>query len=89
LESAVIDQIRCIATDEGLIRDVIEQSRKTVETELAELQRQVQNYKKQLARDHAEIQRIGAMANPNDPTLSRLADLHDRTSVMTSNMCSA
>ena len=79
LESAVIDQIRCIAKDEGLIRDVINQSKKTVETEIAEFQRQVQIYKKQLARDHAEIQRIGAMANPNDPTLSRLADLHDRT----------
>jgi site-specific DNA recombinase len=78
LESAVIDQIRCIATDKRLIQEVIDKSKKTVEAELAELQRQLQNYKKQLARDHAEIQRIGAMANPNDPTLSRLADLHDR-----------
>lgn len=79
LESAVIDQIRCIATDERLIRDVVKQSKKTVETELAELQRQVKNYNKQLARDHAEIQRIAAIADPNDPTISRLADLHDRT----------
>jgi len=79
LELAVIDQIRCIATDEGLMREVLGQSKMTVEAEISELQRQEHQYERQLARDHAEIQRISTMPNSNDPTLSRLADLHDRT----------
>jgi len=75
----VIDQIRCIATDEGLMREVLGQFKKTLESEIGELQRQEHQYERQLARDPAEIQRVATMPNPNDPTLSRLADLHDRT----------
>ena len=78
LEAAVVDQIRCISTDDGLMQEVLRQSRKTVGTGLKELQQQQKQYEKQLARDHAEIKRIAAMAQPNEPTLARLAELNER-----------
>ena len=40
IEAAVVDQIRCIADDPGLRRDVLEQSGKRCEAELAELNTQ-------------------------------------------------
>ena len=43
------------------------------------MQQQQKLYEKQLARDHAEIKRIAAMPNHNDPTLARLAELNERT----------
>ena len=81
LEAAVVDQIRCISTDDGLMQEVLRQSRKTVGTGLKELQQQQKQYEKQLARDHAEIKRIVAMQKPNDPTLARLAELNERTAL--------
>ena len=78
LEAAVVDQIRCISTDDGLMQEVLRQSRKTVGTGLKELQQQQKHYEKQLARDHAEIKRIAAMPKPNNPTLARLAEVNER-----------
>ena len=61
------------------MQEVLRQSRKTVGTDLKELEQQQKQYEKQLARDHAEIKRIAAMPKPNDPTLARLAELNERT----------
>ena len=78
LEAAVVDQIRCISTDDGLMQEVLRQSRKTVGTGLKELQQQQKQYETQLARDGAEMKRIAAMPNPNEPTLARLAEVNER-----------
>ncbi len=80
LEASVVDQIRCISTDNGLMREVLRQSRNSVGNGLKELQQQEKQYKKQLVRDYAEIKRIATMQDPNDPTLARLADLTERAS---------
>ena len=40
LESAVVDQIRSISTDDGLMQEVLRQSRKKVDNGLKELQQQ-------------------------------------------------
>ena len=61
------------------MQEVLRQSRKTVGTDLKELEQQQKQYEKQLARDHAEIKRIAAMPKPNEPTLARLAELNERT----------
>ncbi len=79
LESAVVDQIRCISTDDGLMQEVLRQSRKSVDNGTKELQQQLKQYETQLARDHAEIKRIASMLQPNEPTLARLAEINERT----------
>ena len=65
--------------DKTSMQEVLRQSRKTVDNGIKELRQQQKQYEKQLARDCAEIKRIAAMPNPNDPTLARLAELNDRT----------
>jgi len=86
LEAAVVDQIRCISTDDGLMREVLRQSRKTVGTGLKEMQQKQNQFEKQLVRDQAEIKRIAATPKPNDATLARLADLRERTTASESEL---
>ena len=69
LESAVVDQIRCISTDDGLMQEVLRQSRKKVDNGIKELQQQQKQYEKQLARDQAQIKRIAAMQHSATSTL--------------------
>ncbi|HBJ34054.1 MAG TPA: resolvase, partial [Planctomycetaceae bacterium] len=78
IESAVVDQITCIARDRGLRSEVLRQTGAATEAELAELQTQQSQLQRQLSRDHAEIGRIALAANPSAATASRLADLHQR-----------
>ena len=78
IESAVVDQISCIARDRGLRGEVLRQTGAATEAELAELQTQQSQLQRQLSRDHAEINRIALSANPSAATASRLADLHQR-----------
>ncbi|RMF88208.1 MAG: recombinase family protein, partial [Planctomycetota bacterium] len=78
IEAAVVDQIRCIAADEGLQAEVLRQARAATDDELAELTTQQTQLKRQLARDHAEIGRLALAAEPNSATTARIADLHQR-----------
>ena len=78
VEAAVVDQIRCIARDQGLRDDVLRQASAAAEAELAELATQRQQLECQLSRDHAEISRLAVVANPTTATTSRMADLHER-----------
>jgi site-specific DNA recombinase len=78
IESALVDQISCIARDQGLRGKVLRQAGAATEAELAELQTQLSQLQRQLSRDHAEISLIAVSANPSAATASRLSDLHPR-----------
>jgi len=78
IEVAVVDQIRCIAHDEGLRAEVLRQARSASDDELAELARQQNQVERQLARDHAEIGRLAVTPQPTSATTARIAELHER-----------
>ncbi len=78
IEAAVVDQIRCIAHDEGLRDEVLRQAKCSNNCDLAELSTQQQQLERQLSRDHAEIARLAVAPDPSSATTARMADLHER-----------
>lgn len=78
IEAAVVDQIRGIAHDAGLRREVLRQASSAGEAELSELATQRRQLERQLARDHAEIRRLTDSRDSQSATTARLADLHER-----------
>jgi site-specific DNA recombinase len=78
IEAAVVDQIRCIAHDDALRKEVLRQARSAADDELAELVTQQRQLERQLARDHAEIGRLAVSPEPSSATTARIADLHER-----------
>jgi len=78
IEAAVVDQIRCIAKDDGLRNEVLRQARTATDNDLAELTTQRKQLERQLARDHAQISRLAVLPDPNSATTGRIADLHQR-----------
>jgi site-specific DNA recombinase len=80
IEAEVVDQIRCLAHDEGLRAEVLKQACTATETNLAELTTQQRQLERQLGRDHAEIARLAVTPEPSSATTARIADLHERIS---------
>lgn len=80
IEAEVVDQIRCLAHDDGLRAEVLKQACSATETDLAELTTQQRQLERQLGRDHAEISRLAVTAEPSSVTTARIADLHERVS---------
>jgi len=78
IEAAVVDQIRCIARDNGLRSEVLRQAHAATDDELGELATQQQQVERQLGRDHAEISRLAVLPDLNSATTARIADLHQR-----------
>ena len=80
IEAEVVDQIRCLAHDDGLRAEVLKQACSATETDLAELTTQQRQLERQLGRDHAEIARLAVTTEPSSATTARIADLHERVS---------
>ena len=80
IEAEVVDQIRCLAHDDGLRAEVLKQACSATESDLAELTTQQRQLERQLGRDHAEISRLAVTAEPSSATTARIADLHERVS---------
>ena len=57
IEAAVLDEIRCIVEDEGLKREVYDQSEGIVESQRVKLGLQLRQLEQQLGRDQAEADR--------------------------------
>ncbi|MCL6503247.1 MAG: zinc ribbon domain-containing protein [Pirellulales bacterium] len=77
IEQLVVEQIRCIGKDPDLLQATITQARAQDEARLAELEAERRGLDRELARWHAELQKIPP--NPvDDPTIARLADLQER-----------
>lgn len=70
IEQFVVDQIRCVGRDPGLVAETLEQTRKQAEEGVERLTTEQRTLERDLKRDGAALRRT------KDPT--RLADLHDR-----------
>jgi site-specific DNA recombinase len=76
IEAAVVGQIRCIADDPGLRRDVLEQSSKRCEAELAELNTQRTQLTQRLNRQHDQMKHLTISTDAGSGDSERLAALH-------------
>ncbi len=74
IERFVVEQIRGIAVDRGLRAEVVRQAQEQFDAELAELDRERRGLERELAGNHAELQRLVASGAASD----RLVELHDR-----------
>ena len=70
IERFVVDQIRCIGRDPGLVAETLELTRRQAEEGIERLGKEREIVKRELKRDHA------ALGKATDP--AHLADLHDR-----------
>ena len=77
IEKVVVDQIRCIGRDAGLLGEVLAEARAGVEDELAALRVEKKDLVRELGRHHTELRRL-AVTGPGNGSTARIADLHDR-----------
>ena len=77
IETAVVDQIRCIAQDVDLQQEVLFQASSAADTDLGELATQQRQLERQLSRDHAEISRLAVAPDPSSATTARIATVRD------------
>jgi site-specific DNA recombinase len=80
IERMVVEQIRCIATDQLLRREVLSQAQSHIEQELLELNTQRRQLEKELTRHQAEIEKIALTGSINRHASARLADLQQSVS---------
>jgi len=78
IEDAVVDQIRCIATDAGLREEVLRQAQAEVDVELTLLRSDLSAVERELARHHAEIRRLAVSGEQTTAATSLMANLQDR-----------
>jgi site-specific DNA recombinase len=70
IEKFVVEQIRCVGRDPGLVAETLKQARRQAEDGVRALTAERGAIERELGRDHA------ALASATDP--GRLADLHER-----------
>ena len=78
IESAVIQQIRCIAGDDGLRDEIVRQAAEAVCLQTAEFETQRHQLTRQLTREHEEVRRLATSNAYSTTTTARLAELHER-----------
>ncbi|MGC9455234.1 MAG: recombinase family protein [Phycisphaerae bacterium] len=78
IERVVVDQIRCIGQDTGLLADMLQQADQHLDAELARVNVQCRELERQLARDHAEIRRLAVQGHADGATAGRIAELNER-----------
>jgi site-specific DNA recombinase len=76
-ERFVVEQIKCIGRDPGIVAKTVRQVRRQAEDELQRLQREREALKQQLRDDHAELQRL-ASVNSNGERTARLAQVQEQ-----------
>jgi site-specific DNA recombinase len=80
IEGFVVDQIRCIGQDPGLLREIIVQAQSQVRSRLEELEAERRSLARDVARWSADVRRCAEQSAEGVETaaVARLADLHDR-----------
>jgi site-specific DNA recombinase len=80
IERFVVDQIRCIGKDPGLLREIIAQAQFQVRSRLEELDTERRGMARDVARWNADVRRCAEQPIEGAETAAaaRLADLHDR-----------
>lgn len=77
IERVVVDQIRSIGQDAGLLAEVYRQATGHLESQLKELHTDHRRLEKELAWHHAEICKLAVGGSVKGTTTARIADLHD------------
>jgi site-specific DNA recombinase len=75
IERFVVDEIKCIGRDPGIITEIMAQVRLQLEEQIDRLKAERSGLWQRLRDDHALLGRLASTAPPGDP---RLADAHDR-----------
>lgn len=87
VERAVVEQVRGIAQDHGLLRETVKQARASTQARLQELARERAALERDLARVQAEVRKVAIVQPPHpippgvDSTAAHLATLHERARV--------
>jgi site-specific DNA recombinase len=76
IERVVVDQIRGIGRDPGLIKDVLAEARAGIEAEIVVLRTERGDLAQELTRHHAEMRRL-AVGVGTEASSARIVDLHD------------
>jgi len=77
IEAAVIDQIRCIGEDPGLLDATLGEARRQTEAAIERLEAERRTLERGLSRCHAEILRLAA-SEATEAAVARTADLEDQ-----------
>ncbi len=77
IERFVVQEIRNIGQDEKLIGEVVAESRRTIDTELAEFEKRYRLLCQELARENRELKSLAATA-AHPETAQRLAAIQDK-----------
>ncbi|WP_413431654.1 recombinase family protein [Crateriforma spongiae] len=78
IEAAVVDQIRCIAEDAGLRRDVLIQSSRSCSAELSELRAQRESIVTQIAKCHEQAQNLSRSHDARCADIDAMASIQER-----------
>ena len=77
IEKVVLDQIRCIGRDATLLNDVLKEAKASIQIDVADLQKERTDLRREFARHQAEIRKL--VANVCVGNSAHLADLHERS----------
>ena len=78
IERVVIDEVRGLTTDEALMAQVLDESQAALNAELAAVQRDRDDSRRQRKRHHHELQRLAVCGKTTTEVTARIADLHQR-----------
>ncbi len=78
IERVVVEQVRCIGSDQEILQEVLRQAQMQVDDELAALRRERADLEKELVRHHREIRRLAVKGPASSATTARIADLHEK-----------
>ena len=74
----VVDQIRCIGQDAKLRAEILRQGDAHIERSLGELRTEQRQLEKQMARHHAEIQKLVVAPKADSTSTARVVELHSQ-----------
>jgi len=78
IEDFVVDQVRCIGRDAGLLADTVEETRARGQTRITELEAEKRRLERDLRHDNDELRELAGRMAANGRATDRVADLHER-----------
>ncbi len=78
IEKFVVDQVRCIGKDAGLLADTLEETRAKAQARIKELEAEKRGLERDLKRHNAELRKLAGRLATNGTATDRVADLQDR-----------
>jgi len=78
IERVVVDEVRGLAQDEAMLKQVLADAEAAVGAELAAVRRERDDLRQTIARGHKELQRLVATGKATADVTGHIADLHTR-----------